>query len=292
MRENRRFEKDRVMRLLRVGAVGQERPALLDGQGLLRDLSAYCGDIGGATLSPEGLAALRALDPSFLPVLDASSRFGPCVAGVRKIVCVGLNYADHAAEAGMPVPTEPVLFMKPVSSLCGAFDDVEIPRGSQKTDWEVELAVVMGQRAKYVDEDSALDYVAGYCVANDVSERAFQLERGGQWDKGKGHDTFAPIGPWLVTSDQIPDPQALDLWLEVDGRRCQNGNTRTMVFGVRTVVSYISRFMTLEPGDLIFTGTPPGVGMGHKPPVFLKSGQVMRLGVQGLGEQRLRCVAL
>jgi 2-keto-4-pentenoate hydratase/2-oxohepta-3-ene-1,7-dioic acid hydratase in catechol pathway len=290
--DNQAFGEEKVMRLLRVGAVGQERPALLDGQGLLRDLSAHCVDIDGATLSPAGLAALRALDHDALPVLDASLRIGACVADVRKIVCVGLNYADHAAEAGMPVPTEPVLFMKPVSSLCGAFDDVEIPRGSLKTDWEVELAVVIGQRAKYVDEASALGYVAGYCVANDVSERAFQLERGGQWDKGKGHDTFAPIGPWLVTADEVPDPQALDLWLEVDGRRCQNGNTRTMVFGVRKVVSYVSQFMSLEPGDLIFTGTPPGVGMGHKPPVFLKPGQVMRLGVQGLGEQRLRCVAI
>ncbi|MGI9134105.1 MAG: fumarylacetoacetate hydrolase family protein [Rhodoferax sp.] len=278
------------MRLMRVGPVGQERPALIDANGQWRDLSAHCADIDGHTLNPEVLATLRAIDPQSLPVLESTLRVGPCVGGVRKVVCVGLNYADHAAEANMPLPTEPVLFMKPVSSLSGPFDDVQIPRGANKTDWEVELAVVIGQRAKYVDESNALAHVAGYCVANDISERSFQLERGGQWDKGKGHDTFAPIGPWLVTADAVSDPQNLDLWLEVDGRRCQNGNTRTMVFGVRKVVSYISQFMTLEPGDLIFTGTPPGVGMGHRPPVYLQAGQCMRLGVQGLGEQRLRCV--
>ncbi len=279
------------MRLLRVGPLGQERAALLDGDANVRDLSAHCADIAGTTLSPAGLAALRALDPASLPLVPAGVRIGACVGAVGKIVCIGLNYADHAAEAGMPVPTEPVLFMKPSTSICGAYDHLEIPRGSAKTDWEVELGVVIGQRAKYVDEAHAMDYVAGYCVANDVSERAFQIERGSQWDKGKGHDTFAPIGPWLVTADEVPDPQVLDLWLEVDGRRCQNGNTRTMVFGVRTVVSYISQFMTLEPGDLIFTGTPPGVGMGHKPPVYLTPGQTLRLGVQGLGEQLLQTVA-
>ncbi len=279
------------MRLLRVGPAGLERPAMLDASGVLRDLSGHCSDINADTLSPAGLAALRGLDVQSLPAIAGGLRVGPCVSGVRKIVCVGLNYADHAAEANMPVPAEPVLFMKPVSSLCGPFDAIEIPRGAQKTDWEVELAVVIGQRAKYVDESRAMDYVAGYCVANDVSERSFQLERSGQWDKGKGHDTFAPIGPWLVTADQIADPQALDLWLDVDGRRCQTGNTRTMVFGVRQVVSYISQFMTLEPGDLVFTGTPPGVGMGHKPPVYLQPGQIVRLGVQGLGEQRAMTVA-
>jgi 2-keto-4-pentenoate hydratase/2-oxohepta-3-ene-1,7-dioic acid hydratase in catechol pathway len=279
------------MRLLRVGPVGSERPALLDANGVLRDLSDHCTDINADTLSPAGLAALRRLDVLSLPTIAGDLRVGPCVGGVRKIVCVGLNYADHAAEANMQVPTEPVLFMKPVSSLCGPFDAIEIPRGAQKTDWEVELAVAIGQRAKYVDESHAMDHVAGYCVANDVSERSFQLERSGQWDKGKGHDTFAPIGPWLVTADEISDPQALELWLDVDGRRCQTGNTRTMVFGVRQIVSYISQFMTLEPGDLIFTGTPPGVGMGHKPPVFLQPGQIVRLGVQGLGEQRATTVA-
>ncbi len=279
------------MRLLRVGPAGQERPALLDTQGQLRDLSAHCADIGGATLLPAGLAALRALDTNQLPLLDPSLRIGPCVGSVRKIVCVGLNYADHAAEANMALPAEPVLFMKPVSSICGPFDNVEIPRGAEKTDWEVELAIVIGQRAKYVSQADAMQHVAGYCVANDVSERAFQIERGGQWDKGKGHDTFAPIGPWLVTADEVPDPQALSMWLDVDGHRFQNGSTQTMVFGVRHVLSYISQFMTLEPGDLIFTGTPPGVGMGQKPPVFLKPGQTMRLGIHGLGEQQLRTIS-
>lgn len=280
------------MRLLRVGPVGRERPALLDGDGRLRGLSAHCDDIDASVLSPAGLSRLRSLDVQSLPVLEAETRIGPCVAGVRKIVGVGLNYADHAAESGMPVPAEPVLFLKPVSSLSGPFDAIEIPRGAQKTDWEVELAVVMGQRAKYVEESRALDCVAGYCVANDVSERSFQLERAGQWDKGKGHDTFAPIGPWLVTADEIPDPQNLDLWLDVDGQRRQTGNTSTMVFGVRQVVSYISQFMTLEPGDLIFTGTPPGVGLGHKPPLFLRPGQTLHLGVQGLGAQRATTVAV
>ena len=279
------------MRLLRVGPAGQERPALLDAQGQLRDLSAHCADIGGTTLMPAGLAALRTLDTNQLPLLDPTLRIGPCVGSVRKIVCVGLNYADHAAEANMALPAEPVLFMKPVSSICGPFDNVEIPRGAEKTDWEVELAIVIGQRAKYVSQPDAMQHVAGYCVANDVSERAFQIERGGQWDKGKGHDTFAPIGPWLVTADEVPDPQALSMWLDVDGHRFQNGSTQTMVFGVRHVVSYISQFMTLEPGDLIFTGTPPGVGMGQKPPVFLQPGQTMRLGIHGLGEQQLRTIS-
>jgi 2-keto-4-pentenoate hydratase/2-oxohepta-3-ene-1,7-dioic acid hydratase in catechol pathway len=279
------------MRLLRVGPPGQERPALLDADGALRDLSAHCTDIAGATLTPAGLAALRALDPAALPLLAADSRIGPCVGGVRKIVAVGLNYADHAAEAGMAVPAEPILFMKPTSALCGPDDPVQIPRGSEKTDWEVELCIVIGQGGRYIDEADALAHVAGYCVANDVSERAWQLERGGTWDKGKGHDSFAPIGPWLLTADEVPDPQSLDLWLDVDGVRRQSGSTATMVFGVRHLVAYISRFMSLEPGDLIFSGTPPGVGMGHKPPLFLRAGQLMRLGISGLGTQTQRTVA-
>lgn len=274
------------MRLLRVGPAGAERPAMLDAQGRLRDLSGHCADISGAILSPAGLAALQALDASQLPELPAGQRIGPCVAGVGKIICVGLNYADHAAESGMAIPTEPVLFMKPTTAITGPNDVVEIPRGALKTDWEVELTIVIGQRAKYVSEDEALNHVAGYCVANDVSERAYQLERGGQWDKGKGHDSFAPIGPWLVTADEVPNPQDLAMWLEVDGHRYQNGSTRTMIFGVRQVVSYISHFMTLMPGDLIFTGTPPGVGLGQKPPVYLRAGQTMRLGIEGLGEQQ------
>lgn len=273
------------MRLLRVGPTGHEKPALLDVQGRLRDLSGHCADIAGTVLSPAGLDALRRIEPSTLPLLPADVRIGPCVGQTRKIVCVGLNYADHAAESGMPIPKEPVLFMKPTSCIVGPFDNVEIPRGGDKTDWEVELCIVIGTRAKYVSEAQAMAHVAGYCVANDVSERAFQIERGGQWDKGKSHDTFAPIGPWLVTADEVPDPQNLGMWLDVDGKRYQDGSTRTMIFGVRTVVSYISQFMTLEPGDLIFTGTPPGVGFGQKPPVFLKPGQTLSLGIEGLGEQ-------
>lgn len=273
------------MRLLRVGQPGREKPALLDAQGQIRDLSGHCQDIAGDVLLPAGLAALRKIDPVLLPLVPAGERIGPCVGQTRKIVCVGLNYADHAAESGMAIPAEPVLFMKPTSSIVGPFDDVEIPRGGDKTDWEVELCIVIGQRAKYVSEAQALDHVAGYCVANDVSERAFQMERGGQWDKGKAHDTFAPIGPWLVTADEVADPQSLAIWLDVDGKRYQNGSTKTMIFSVRTVVSYISQFMTLEPGDLIFTGTPPGVGFGQQPPAYLHVGQVMRLGIEGLGEQ-------
>ncbi|MCW2248802.1 2-keto-4-pentenoate hydratase/2-oxohepta-3-ene-1,7-dioic acid hydratase in catechol pathway [Azospirillum fermentarium] len=279
------------MKLVRFGAPGAEKPALLDAHGALRDLSQHVADIAGGTLAPDALERLRRLDPETLPRVDGSPRIGPCVGGVGKIVCVGLNYSDHAAESGMAVPPEPVLFLKPSSSLCGPYDDVEIPRGSEKADWEVELGVVIGACAKYVPEDRALEYVAGYCVVNDVSERAFQLERAGQWDKGKAHDTFAPVGPWLVTADAVPDPQDLDLWLEVDGHRYQSGSTRTMVFGVAHLVSYISRFMTLHPGDIISTGTPPGVGMGQKPSVFLRPGQIMRLGVTGLGEQRQRTVA-
>ncbi len=277
------------MRLLRVGPPGQERPALLDAQDQLRDLSAHCADIAGDTLRPAALARLAALDPTTLPLLPAAQRIGPCVGGVRKIV--GVNYADHAAEAGMPVPTEPILFMKPTSALCGPDDAVQIPRGSTHTDWEVELCIVIGEGGRHIVEAEALHHVAGYCVANDVSERQWQLQRGGTWDKGKGHDSFAPIGPWLVTADAVADPQALDLWLDLDGTPRQRGNTRTMVFGVRHLVSYISQFMSLEPGDLIFTGTPPGVGMGHKPPLYLRAGQVLTLGISGLGQQRQVTVA-
>ncbi len=279
------------MKLLRYGAPGQERPGMLDAEGRLRDLSAHVPDIDGAALSAAVLDRLAALDANDLPLVEGSPRLGPCVGGVGKMVCVGLNYADHAAESGMPVPAEPVLFLKPSSAICGPNDEVQIPPGAAKVDWEVELGVVIGKTARYVSKAEAMEHVAGYCVVNDVSERAYQLERGGQWDKGKGCDTFGPIGPWLVTRDEVPDPQALDLWLEVDGRRFQDGNTRTMVFDVVTLVSYISQFMSLQPGDVISTGTPPGVGMGQKPhPIYLKAGQVMRLGVAGLGEQRQRMI--
>ena len=279
------------MKLLRFGPAGKEKPAIVDAAGGVRDLSAHVADIDLRVLDGKALDALRRIDPAALPQVPQGARIGACVAHVGKLVCVGLNYSDHAAESNMPVPTEPILFLKPSSAVCGPGDDVEIPRGSKKTDWEVELGVVIGRRTKYVPEDEALDHVAGYCVVNDVSEREFQLERQGQWDKGKGHDTFAPIGPWLVTRDEVSDPQRLGMWLDVNGLRYQRGSTRTMVFGVATLVAYISRFMTLEPGDIISTGTPPGVGMGQKPPVFLKPGDVMTLGIDGLGEQRLRCVA-
>ncbi|WP_250474392.1 ureidoglycolate lyase [Caballeronia sp. GAFFF1] len=280
------------MKLLRYGPKGQEKPGLLDADGQIRDLSSVVGDIAGDTLTDAGLAKLRAVDPASLPVVEGNPRIGPCVARVGKFVCIGLNYADHAAESNLPVPTEPVIFGKWTSAICGPNDDVEIPRDSRKTDWEVELGVVIGKEAKYVDEATALDYVAGYCVINDVSEREWQLEHGTQWDKGKGFDTFGPIGPWLVTKDEIDDPQKLDLWLEVDGHRYQNGNTKTMVFTVAQLVAYLSKTMSLQPGDIISTGTPPGVGMGVKPsPVFLKAGQTMRLGIQGLGEQQQKTVA-
>ncbi|WP_099864178.1 fumarylacetoacetate hydrolase family protein [Pararhizobium haloflavum] len=272
------------MKLLRIGAPGQERPALLDSNGIARDLRAHVGDIGGDALLPDTLARIAALDPESLPALEAG-RIGPCVAGVGKFIGIGLNYADHAAESGMPVPTEPIVFMKATSSICGPDDDVVIPRGSAKTDWEVELGIVIGQPAKYVSVEDALAHVAGYCVVNDVSERAYQTERGGTWDKGKGCDTFGPIGPWLVTADDVADPQSLDLWLEVDGERVQNGNTRTMIFSVAEIVSYLSQFMSLNSGDVIATGTPPGVGTGHRPPRYLKGGETMRLGIDGLGAQ-------
>ncbi len=278
------------MKLLRIGDPGVERPALIDGQGVLRDLSDHVPDIGGAALLPEGLGKLRGIDASSLPRVNGTPRIGPCVAGIGKIICVGLNYSDHAAESNMAIPAEPILFLKPTSSIVGPNDDVEIPLGAEKTDWEVELGVVIGKPGKYVPPDQALAHVAGYCIVNDVSERSYQLERGGQWDKGKGCDTFAPIGPWLVTADEVPDPQDLAMWLEVDGHRYQNGNTRTMIFGVVHLVSYISQFMSLRTGDVIATGTPPGVGLGLKPPRYLKTGEVMRVGIAGLGEQRQRTV--
>jgi ureidoglycolate lyase len=278
------------MKLVRYGARGEERPAALDDTGQLRDLSSLCADIGGSTLLPAELARLRAVDYGDLPRVAGMPRLGPCVGGVGKIIGVGLNYADHAAESNMPVPAEPVVFMKPTSAIVGPNDVVEIPRGSEKTDWEVELGVVIGLPGRYIPPERAMEHVAGYCIVNDVSERAWQLERGTQWDKGKGHDTFAPIGPWLVTADEVPDPQTLDLWLEVDGHRYQNGNTRTMVFGVRALVAYISQFMSLRSGDIISTGTPPGVGLGQKPPRYLRPGQTMRLGITGLGEQEQRTV--
>ena len=279
------------MKLLRIGPPGQERPALLDAQGRPRDLSGVIDDLAGEVLTPAGLAKLRHLDAATLPLAAQGARIGPCVARVGKFVCIGLNYADHAAESGARVPAEPVIFNKWTSAICGPDDDVQIPRDSLKTDWEVELGVVIGQPGRCIEEAAALEHVAGYCVINDVSERAHQLERGGTWDKGKGHDTFGPIGPWLVTTAEVPDPQALRLWLEVDGQRQQDGSTANMVYGVRFLVSYVSRFMSLQPGDIISTGTPAGVGLGKKPPVFLRAGQVVRLGIDGLGEQRQRMVA-
>jgi len=278
------------MKLLRYGNPGQEKPALLDADGAIRDLSGVLGDVDGAALQPESLKKLAALDPNALPKVEGTPRIGPCVAGVGKIICVGLNYSDHAAESNMAVPTEPVLFMKATSCIVGPNDDVEIPPGSEKTDWEVELGVVIGKLARYVSEENAMEHVAGYCVVNDVSERAYQLERGGQWDKGKCCDTFAPIGPWVLTADEVADPQNLDMWLDVDGHRYQNGNTKTMIFNVAHLVHYISQFMSLQPGDIISTGTPPGVGFGQRPPVYLKAGQTMRLSIAGMGVQEQRTV--
>ena len=274
------------MKLLRYGNPGAELPGMLDSSGALRDLSGVVADIGKASLLPESLEKLRELNPGELPLVTGSPRLGPCVASVGKFICIGLNYSDHAAESGMAVPTEPVVFMKATSAICGPNDNVVIPRGSKKTDWEVELGVVIGREARYVDESDALSYVAGYCVINDVSERAFQLEGTGQWVKGKSADTFGPISPWLVTTDELPDPQKLRLWLEVDGHRYQDGSTSTMVFGVAVLVSYLSRFMSLQPGDIISTGTPPGVGLGQKPPVYLREGNIIKLSVEGLGEQQ------
>jgi len=279
------------VKLLRYGPAGEEKPGLLDADGTIRDLSAHVADIDGAVLAPEKLAALAALDTAALPAVDGDPRLGPPVAGVGKLLCIGLNYRDHAEETGMAIPEEPILFMKATTSIIGPNDDVMLPRGSKKGDWETELGVVIGSRARYVDEANALDYVAGYCVFNDVSERHFQLGGTGQWVKGKSADTFAPFGPYMVTRDEVADPQDLDMWLEVDGKRYQDGSTRTMIFTVANLVSYVSRYMTLEPGDIIPTGTPPGVGVGQKPPVFLKPGNVMRLGIDGLGEQQQKVVA-
>lgn len=277
------------MKLMRYGAKGAEKPALIDAQGKVRDLSGVLPDITAQTLEPASLQRLRGVDPASLPLVADPGRIAPPWTGMGKFICIGLNYADHAAESNLPVPTEPVIFMKPTSCVVGCNDAVVLPQDSVKSDWEVELGVVIGKRARYVSEADALSHVAGYCVVNDVSEREYQIERGGTWDKGKGCDTFGPVGPWMVTADEIADPQALDLWLDVNGQRMQAGNTRTMVFGVAQLVSYVSRFMTLHPGDLITTGTPPGVGMGRKPsPVYLKAGDEMRLGIAGLGEQRQR----
>ena len=279
------------MKLLRYGSHGSELPGVLDADGNLRDLSGIVRDIAGEALLPASLDRLRSLDASALPLVEGHPRIGPCVGAVGKFLCIGLNYSDHAAESGMAVPAEPVLFMKATSAIIGPNDDVVIPRGSQKTDWEVELGVVIGKPAKYVTEADALSHVAGYCVVNDLSERAFQLEGTGQWVKGKSADTFGPIGPWLVTADEVPDPQALSLWLEIDGHRFQNGSTSTMVFNVAQLVSYVSNYMSLQPGDIISTGTPPGVGLGQKPPRYLRAGETMTLGVDGLGVQKQLAVA-
>ncbi|GHC65164.1 fumarylacetoacetate hydrolase family protein [Neogemmobacter tilapiae] len=279
------------MKLLRHGARGAERPGLLHADGTIRDLTGLVPDIAGAVLSDMGMAMLRSIDPSRLPVVDANTRLGACVGGTGKFICIGLNYADHAAESGMAVPPEPVIFQKATSAICGPTDPIIIPRTSEKTDWEVELAVIIGTKAKYVSEAEALSYVAGYAVSNDVSERAFQTERSGQWTKGKSCDNFGQTGPWLVTRDEVADPQNLSMWLKVNGETMQNGSTRTMVYGVAHVVSYLSQFMTLHPGDIISTGTPPGVGMGMKPPRYLKAGDVVELGIEGLGQQRQVCEA-
>ncbi|KAA3510595.1 fumarylacetoacetate hydrolase family protein [Agrobacterium rosae] len=278
------------MKLMRVGQPGQEKPAILDTDGKVRDLSSHVKDIGGEAISPEGLKKIAAIDLSSLPVLSGE-RIGACVSGTGKFICIGLNFSDHAAETGAKVPSEPVIFMKATSAIVGPDDNVVIPRGSEKTDWEVELGVVIGKTAKYVSEADALDYVAGYCVSHDVSERAFQSERQGQWTKGKSCDTFGPIGPWLVTKDEVADPQNLGMWLKVNGETMQNGSSKTMVYGVAHVVSYLSQFMSLHPGDVISTGTPPGVGLGMKPQRFLKAGDVVELGIEGLGTQKQTFVA-
>jgi 2-keto-4-pentenoate hydratase/2-oxohepta-3-ene-1,7-dioic acid hydratase in catechol pathway len=278
------------MKLLRYGPAGDEKPGLVDSTGAIRDLSGVVPDISKATLLPASLDRLRQLDPATLPRVAGAPRLGPCVGAVGKFICIGLNYSDHAAESNMPVPAEPIVFMKATSCIIGPNDDVVIPRGSMKTDWEVELGVVIGKPAKYVTEQEALSHVAGYCVVNDLSERAYQLEGTGQWVKGKSADTFGPIGPWLVTPDEVREWDNLGMWLEVDGHRYQEGSTRTMIFGVPHLVSYLSRFMSLQSGDIITTGTPPGVGHGKKPPVYLRAGNEMRLGVEGLGEQRQKVV--
>lgn len=277
------------MKLLRYGPLGQEKPGLVDKDGNVRDLSGHVKDIAGEAISPESLKKLAAIDPASLPLVEVD-RYGACVSGTGKFICIGLNYSDHAAETGATVPPEPIIFMKATSAIVGPNDNVEIPRTSLKTDWEVELGVVIGKHAKYVSEDEAMDYVAGYCLINDVSERAFQAERQGQWTKGKSCDTFGPTGPWLVTKDEIKDPQDLKMWLEVNGHRYQDGTSATMVYGVKYLVSYLSQFMSLHPGDIISTGTPPGVGLGQKPNVFLKEGDIITLGIEGLGEQRQQVV--
>jgi 2-keto-4-pentenoate hydratase/2-oxohepta-3-ene-1,7-dioic acid hydratase in catechol pathway len=279
------------MKLLRFGPPGQEKPGLLDAQGTIRDLSGVLPDFSGEALSPAGLARLAALDTTSLPAVSGSPRIGSPIAHMKNFVCIGLNYADHAAETGAAIPKEPIIFLKSLGALNGPNDDVQIPKNSQKTDWEVELAVIIGTRAKNVSEAEAMDHVAGYAVCNDVSEREFQIERGGTWDKGKGHDTFGPLGPWLVTKDEVPDPQDLAMFCEIDGKRYQDGSTRTMIFGVQKLVSYVSQFITLHPGDVITTGTPPGVGMGQKPPLYLKAGQTIHLGIAGLGEQTQKTVS-
>jgi len=279
------------MKLLRWGPPGAEKAGLMDDAGQVRDFTDIMEDIDAHAVTPEGLAKLSAVDPHTLPILHGEHRIGPCVARPLNFICIGLNYADHAAETGSPIPKEPIIFLKSLGAFSGPYDDVKIPRGSKKTDWEVELGVVIGQKASYVPQHEAMNHVAGYCIVNDVSEREFQLERGGTWDKGKGCETFGPVGPWMVTKDEVPDPQNLTLWLDVDGQRMQNGSTKTMVFGVAKLVAYVSHFITLHPGDIIATGTPPGVGMGRKPePVFLHAGQTMRLGIEGLGEQRQKVV--
>jgi len=280
------------MKLLRYGPVGQEKPGLLDKEGNIRSLADHISDIDGSTLSDENVATLRQLDTNDLPLVDEDMRLGPCVGDVGKFLCIGLNYSDHAAESGIPVPTEPEVFTKAISAICGPDDDIIQPLNSDKLDWEVELAIVIGKHTSYVSEEEAADHIAGYCVCNDVSERAFQLERGSQWDKGKGCDTFGPIGPWLVTRDEVDDPGNLDMWLEVNGHRYQDGNTRTMIFSPAFIVSYLSQFMSLQPGDVISSGTPPGVGLGQKPPVYLAVGDKIKLGIDGLGKQSQTVVAL
>ncbi|WP_431282166.1 fumarylacetoacetate hydrolase family protein [Humitalea sp. 24SJ18S-53] len=278
------------MKLLRYGHTGHERPGLLDATGTIRDLSSVIPDLAGASLSSAQLAKIKALDPATLPPVEGNPRLGPPVTGMKNFICIGLNYADHAAETGSPIPKEPIIFLKSLGALCGPDDDVTIPKNSVKTDWEVELAIIIGDLARNVSEDNAMAHVAGYALCNDVSEREWQIERGGTWDKGKGCDTFGPLGPWLVTPDEIADPQDLAMFCDIDGVRMQDGSTRTMIFGVKKLVSYVSHFITLHPGDVISTGTPPGVGLGKKPPVFLKAGQTMHLGIAGLGEQTQRTV--
>jgi 2-keto-4-pentenoate hydratase/2-oxohepta-3-ene-1,7-dioic acid hydratase in catechol pathway len=278
------------MKLVRFGPAGREKPGILDKEGRIRDLSKVVPDIAGDTLGPKGLAKIAKTKLDKLPLVRGNPRLGPCVSGTRHFIAIGLNYADHAAETGSPIPSEPIIFQKAPNSICGPNDDTMIPKGSTKLDWEVEIAIVIGSRARYLPKSKALDAVAGYCICNDVSERAFQLERGGQWSKGKGAETFGPLGPWLVTKDEIPNPQKLDMWLDVNGEKRQRGSTRTMIFGIAHCVWYCSQFFVLEPGDVITTGTPPGVGLGMKPPQFLKAGDVVRLGIEGLGEQQQKVV--